>query len=194
MPGMTLRGDRLLRYVTGLLPALPRRGPGAAARRGAPALRLPGRGGRPGLARARLPEHGKVRTLYDESAEILAYLEEWTAPTKRHVPDVAGNFDPDPAGLPARAWARCRPSTPASCWRTSTAPATSAVRTASRPARPSSRGVVPVADVLANVDTRLSREEGRLDVLMLSGGEPTIHPRLARDPGRGARRGRSAAS
>jgi hypothetical protein len=38
--------------------------------------------------------------------------------------------------------------------------------------------VVPVADVLANVDTRLSREEGRLDVLMLSGGEPTLHPHL----------------
>ena len=32
--------------------------------------------------------------------------------------------------------------------------------------------------VLANVDMRLSRENGRLDVLMLSGGEPTIHPEL----------------
>jgi uncharacterized radical SAM superfamily Fe-S cluster-containing enzyme len=38
--------------------------------------------------------------------------------------------------------------------------------------------MVPVETVLANVDTRLSREEGRLDVLMLSGGEPTLHPRL----------------
>jgi uncharacterized radical SAM superfamily Fe-S cluster-containing enzyme len=38
--------------------------------------------------------------------------------------------------------------------------------------------VVPVEEVLANIDTRLSREEGRLDVLMLSGGEPTLHPRL----------------
>ncbi|MCB0946087.1 MAG: radical SAM protein, partial [Mycobacterium sp.] len=33
-------------------------------------------------------------------------------------------------------------------------------------------------DVLANVDQRLARENGRLDVLMLSGGEPTLHPRL----------------
>src|SRR3712207_6940656 len=40
-------------------------------------------------------------------------------------------------------------------------------------------GVVPLADILAGVDTRLSRENGRIDVLMLSGGEPTLYPRLA---------------
>ena len=48
--------------------------------------------------------HGLVRTLYDESPEILTYLEQWTAPTKVHTPDVAGNFAPVPAayadGLP----------------------------------------------------------------------------------------------
>ena len=44
---------------------------------------------------------------------------------------------------------------------------------------PDLRNVVPVADVLANVDQRLARENGRLDVLMLSGGEPTLHPELA---------------
>ena len=37
-------------------------------------------------------------------------------------------------------------------------------------------GVASVDEVLANVDQRLERENGRLDVLMLSGGEPTIHP------------------
>ncbi len=40
-------------------------------------------------------------------------------------------------------------------------------------------GVVPVEDILANVDQRLQRENGRLDVVMLSGGEPTLHPQLA---------------
>src|SRR6185436_1364708 len=34
----------------------------------------------------------------------------------------------------------------------------------------------PVDEVLANVDQRLARENGRIDVLMLSGGEPTLHP------------------
>ncbi len=41
-------------------------------------------------------------------------------------------------------------------------------------------GVVPVEDILANVDQRLQRENGRLDVVMLSGGEPTLHPGLER--------------
>lgn len=31
-------------------------------------------------------------------------------------------------------------------------------------------------EVLASVDAKLARERGRLDVLMLSGGEPTLHP------------------
>jgi uncharacterized radical SAM superfamily Fe-S cluster-containing enzyme len=34
--------------------------------------------------------------------------------------------------------------------------------------------------VLANLDQRLARENGRIDVLMLSGGEPTIHPDFER--------------
>jgi hypothetical protein len=38
--------------------------------------------------------------------------------------------------------------------------------------------MVPVERVLANVDQRLERENGQIDVLMISGGEPTIHPHL----------------
>ena len=33
--------------------------------------------------------------------------------------------------------------------------------------------------MLASIDTRLSRENGRIDVLMLCGGEPTLYPWLA---------------
>ena len=43
---------------------------------------------------------------------------------------------------------------------------------------PAIEGVVPLADILAGVDTKLSRENGRIDVLMLSGGEPTLYPHL----------------
>ena len=46
----------------------------------------------------------------------------------------------------------------------------------SSPARAS---VAPLEQVLASIDTRLSRENGRIDVLMLSGGEPTLYPWLA---------------
>lgn len=44
---------------------------------------------------------------------------------------------------------------------------------------PARAGVAPLAEVLANIDTRLTRENGRLDVVMLSGGEPTLYPWLA---------------
>ncbi len=177
MPGMTLRGDRLLRYVSAFCPHCHAEDP---ERPLAEVRRLSGylaeEGDRVWLVRG-CPEHGKVRTLYDESPEILAYLEQWTAPTKRHEPDVPGNFDPIPhaylRGLGEmqtqhtcilledveRSCNLCCPN----CFAASS---------------PESRGVVPVAEVLANVDTRLSREEGRLDVLMLSGGEPTLHPQL----------------
>jgi hypothetical protein len=39
--------------------------------------------------------------------------------------------------------------------------------------------VAPLAQVLGSIDARLSRENQRIDVLMLSGGEPTLYPWLA---------------
>ena len=43
---------------------------------------------------------------------------------------------------------------------------------------PALSSVAPLEQVLANVDTRLQREQGKLDVVMLSGGEPTLYPWL----------------
>ena len=124
------------------------------------------------------PDHGLVRTLYDESAEILSYLEQWTAPTKVHQPDLTGNFLPVPAayehGLPEMqsqhtcilledVLDHCNLKCP-TCF------------AESAPAR---AGVAPLEQVLASIDARLAKENGRLDVLMLSGGEPTLYPWLA---------------
>ena len=44
---------------------------------------------------------------------------------------------------------------------------------------PALASVAPLEQVLASIDARLSRENGRIDVLMLSGGEPTLYPQLA---------------
>jgi len=43
---------------------------------------------------------------------------------------------------------------------------------------PDLRHVVAVRDLLANVDQCLERENGSPDVLLLSGGEPILHPQL----------------
>jgi 7,8-dihydro-6-hydroxymethylpterin dimethyltransferase len=176
--GMGLRGDRIHRYVNAFCPECHVDDPDRPLAR---VRRLSGwlveRDERIWLERG-CPDHGLVTTLYDESPEILRYLEQWTAPTKRHIPDVGGNFDPVPSaylrGLPEM-------QTQHTCILLADITAECNLRcpTCFTDSSPDLTGVVPLADVLASVDTRLSRENGRIDVLMLSGGEPTLYPRLA---------------
>ncbi|WP_078324040.1 radical SAM protein [Mycobacteroides salmoniphilum] len=175
---MGLRGDRILRYVNAFCPQCHESNPERSL---AEVERLSGwlahRDDRVWLERA-CRTHGLVRTLYDEDAEILEYLEEWTAPTKTHVPDAPGNFDPIPMaylrGLPEM-------QTQHTCILLADITEACNLRcpTCFADSSPDLHGVVPVQRVLSNVDQRLARENGRLDVLMLSGGEPTVYPNLA---------------
>ena len=177
--GMPLRGDRILRYVNAFCPHCHDEEPDRPL---AEVPRLSGwlveRDDRVWLERG-CPSHGLVRTLYDENPEILTYLEEWTAPTKQHTPDMPGNFAPVPSGyldgLPEM-------QTQHTCILLEDVVETCNLRcpTCFADSSPDLSGIVPVDEVLANVDQRLARENGRLDVLMLSGGEPTLHPELER--------------
>ncbi|MFI7147298.1 radical SAM protein [Nonomuraea sp. NPDC050022] len=172
--GMGLRGDRILRYVNAFCPHCH----GQDLER---VERVSGyltvRDERVWLERG-CRKHGLIRTLYDEDPEILTYLEEWTAPTKLHMPDISGNFDPIPAaylrGLPEM-------QTQHTCILLEDIVEACNLRcpTCFADSSPDLTGIVPITDILANVDQRLSRENGKLDVLMLSGGEPTLHPELA---------------
>ena len=176
--GMPLRDYRVHRYVNAFCPLCHEECPDRPL---AEVRRLSGwlaiRDDRVWLERG-CPDHGLVRTLYDESPEILAYLEQWTAPTKVHEPDLAGNFKPVPSayedGLPEMQTQHtcilledildhCNLRCP-TCFAESS---------------PALAAVAPLEEVLASVDARLSRENGRIDVLMLSGGEPTLYPWLA---------------
>ena len=177
-PGMPLREDRIHRYVNAFCPLCHEERPDRPLEE---VPRLSGwlaiRDDKVWLERG-CATHGLVRTLYDESPEILTYLEQWTAPTKVHTPDLLGNFKPVPAayadGLPemqtqhtcillADLLDDCNLKCP-TCFAESS------------PARAS---VAPLEQVLASIDARLARENGRIDVLMLSGGEPTLYPHLA---------------
>lgn len=172
---MPLRSYRIHRYVTAFCPHCHEEDPTAPLESVA---RLSGylveEEGRIWLVRGCL-KHGRVVTLYDEHPDILRYLEEWTAPTKAHIPDRPGNFAPIPAaylqGLPEM-------QTQHSCILLEDVIQGCNLRcpTCFAESAPDQAGIVPVADVLASVDTRLSRENGRLDVVMISGGEPTLHP------------------
>ena len=191
--GRALRGDRIHRYVNAFCPDCHDEHP---ERELAQVPRLSGwlaeRDGRIWLERG-CREHGLVRTLYDESPEILTYLEQWTAPTKSHGPDRVGNFLPAPEsyafGLPAM-------QTQHTCILVEDITEHCNLRcpTCFADSAPALSGVASVSDVLANVDARLSRENGRLDVLMLSGGEPTLHPDLPRAARTARGQGRSCES
>jgi 7,8-dihydro-6-hydroxymethylpterin dimethyltransferase len=176
--GMGLRDYRVHRYVNAFCPHCHQEQPDRPLSQ---VRRLSGwlaeRDGRIWLERG-CPDHGLVRTLYDESAEILTYLEQWTAPTKAHTPDLAGNFKPVPSAyedglqemqtqhtciLLADITDHCNLKCP-TCFAESA---------------PALASVAPLEQVLASIDARLARENGRIDVLMLSGGEPTLYPRLA---------------
>ncbi|MEJ7742585.1 MAG: radical SAM protein [Nocardioidaceae bacterium] len=175
--GMQLRDYRIHRYVNAFCPHCHEEEPDRPLDQ---VERLSGwlaiRNGRVWLERG-CRTHGLVRTLYDESAEILQYLEQWTAPTKAHTPDVAGNFAPVPAayadGLPEM-------QTQHTCILLEDITDHCNLRcpTCFSDSAPALTAVAPLASVLASIDNRLARENGRIDVLMLSGGEPTLYPQL----------------
>jgi uncharacterized radical SAM superfamily Fe-S cluster-containing enzyme len=173
--GMPLRDYRIHRYVTAFCPACTHDDLSDVRRLSG---WLVERDGRIWLERG-CPDHGFVRTLYDEDPEILRYLEQWTAPTKWHVPDTPGNYDPVPEAY-LRGLGEMQ--TQHTCILLEDIIETCNLRcpTCFTDSSPELRGVVPLVDVLANIDQRLARENGRLDVVMLSGGEPTLHPDLPR--------------
>ncbi len=177
--GMPLRGDRIRRYVNAFCPRCHDEQP---LRPLAQVPRLSGwlaeRDGQVWLERG-CEAHGLVRTLYDEEPEILDWLETWTAPTKAHTPDNPGSFTPAPAGYLGGLGEM---QTQHTCILLEDIVESCNLRcpTCFTDSSPDLKGAVPVEDVLANLDQRIARENGRLDVLMLSGGEPTLHPELAR--------------
>jgi uncharacterized radical SAM superfamily Fe-S cluster-containing enzyme len=170
---MPVRTDRIRRYVVAFCPACHDGRPLAQVRRLSGYLSQ-SPDGRVWLVRG-CPDHGRIVTLYEENAEILDYLEQWTAPTKVCTPDTHGNFEPVPGGyldglgemqnqhtctLLLDLTDHCNLTCP-TCFASSS---------------PQRSWFAPVASVLAALDARLAREGGSLDVVMLSGGEPTLHP------------------
>jgi uncharacterized radical SAM superfamily Fe-S cluster-containing enzyme len=120
--------------------------------------------------------HGEVWSLYEENAPLWRYLQQWRVPTKIVNPDTTDLY-PIPTGYehglgPAHLQhsciylldltTQCNLACPA-CY-TSSSPAAS--------------HYLPLESAVHAVNTALEREGGRLDVVMLSGGEPTVHPQL----------------
>ena len=120
--------------------------------------------------------HGEVWSLYEEDADLWQYLQQWRVPTKRINPDTQTIF-PVPTGYeyglgPAHLQhscifllditTQCNLSCPA-CFTSSS---------------PSAAHFMPSREIEHAVDVALEREGGALDVVMISGGEPTVHPQI----------------
>ena len=120
--------------------------------------------------------HGEVWSLYEEDAALWRYLQQWRVPTKIVNPDTTAIY-PSPMGYehglgPTHlqhsciflldVTTQCNLACPA-CF-TSSSPALS--------------HYLPVDEAIAAVETAIEREAGRLDVVMISGGEPTVHPQF----------------
>ncbi len=126
--------------------------------------------------------HGETESLYEEDAEIWRARRGWSTPTLAVVPDRAGNHGGFPdgyrEGLPAshgqhtcilllNVTERCNYGCPA-CYASAQAPGSRAPA----PEHPT------VEELVRTVETVLAREGGKLGVLMLSGGEPTVRDDL----------------
>lgn len=127
-------------------------------------------------------EHGETESLYEEDLEIWRARQGFATPTLRINPDRAGNFAAFPAGyregLPAshgqhtcilllNVTQRCNFSCP-TCYAAASPPG-AAIPLVEHPS---------VQEIRHTVRTMLAREEGKLGVLMLSGGEPTVREDL----------------
>lgn len=170
----------LRRYVVAFCPRCHEEGRGGAAGDLGAVRRLSGflaeADGHVWLVRG-CPDHGRIVTLYDEDPRILDHLESWTARTRLPTPDTPGAFDAVPATYLAGLGGA---QTQHTCTLVEdiTETCNLACPTCFAGSSPGLTGVAPVEEVLANVDQRLAREAGHLDVVMLSGGEPTLHPDL----------------
>ncbi|MBS1728771.1 MAG: radical SAM protein [Armatimonadetes bacterium] len=123
-------------------------------------------------------EHGETESLYEEDANLWRSRAGWQTPTLSVVPDRADNFRGFPAGyrdgLPAghgqhscilllNLTEHCNYKCP-TCYATALEPGTPAL----------AEEKPTLSELLHTVDTVIEREGGKLSVVMLSGGEPTL--------------------
>jgi uncharacterized radical SAM superfamily Fe-S cluster-containing enzyme/prolipoprotein diacylglyceryltransferase len=169
-------GKRVRAEVTAFCPACHRDDPSLPLDR---VRRLPARlieNGQVHLVRT-CPDHGTIATLYQESPRLLDYLERWQAPTRGPTPDNPGADGPVPGCYARGLGPRQRQHT---CILLEEVTDRCNLRcpTCFAASDPALAGVADRDAVLASVDRRLERDGGSLDVVMLSGGEPTLHPDL----------------
>lgn len=120
--------------------------------------------------------HGEVVSLYEEDAALWRELQTWRAPTRWLEPD-GGNALPIPMGY-ADGLGVLQEQHTCILVLDLTEDCNLACPPCFAGSHPGRDRYAPVPALLASVDAAVAREGGGLDLVMLSGGEPTLHPRL----------------
>lgn len=122
-------------------------------------------------------EHGTLTSLYEEDHALWEYLQQWRTPTREIIPDTIGNARPIPMGymdglgdlqtqhscvLLIDVTENCNLECP-TCFAGSA---------------PGIGKFARLPHITRSLESAIAREGGRVDVLMLSGGEPTVHPEI----------------
>jgi uncharacterized radical SAM superfamily Fe-S cluster-containing enzyme len=121
--------------------------------------------------------HGEVMSLYEEDRDLWEELQHWRIPTRVITPDTPDNTRPIPMGymdglgdlqtqhsciLLIDVTENCNLHCP-TCFAGS---------------GPGINRHARLPHIVRSLDTAIEREGGRIDALMLSGGEPTVHPEI----------------
>ena len=122
--------------------------------------------------------HGEVISLYEEDYALWQDLQQWRVPTKEIVPDMVGNARPIPMGY-LEGLGELQTQHSCVLLLDITENCNLQCPTCFAESGPGVAKHAPIANILRSLDTMIAREGGRVDVLMLSGGEPTVHPQIA---------------
>jgi 7,8-dihydro-6-hydroxymethylpterin dimethyltransferase len=121
--------------------------------------------------------HGDVWSLYEKDHALWEYLQQWRVPTREIVTDRPNNARPIPMGyldglgdlqtqhsciLLIDVTENCNLQCP-TCYAAS---------------GPGIGRFARIDHIMRTLDAAIEREGGRVDLLMLSGGEPTVHPEI----------------
>lgn len=120
--------------------------------------------------------HGEVVSLYEEDAPIWRELQAWRAPARWLEPDTEDG-PPIPMGY-AEGLGPLQEQHTCILLVDLTEDCNLACPPCLALSHPGRDRYAPAASVLRSVDAAIAREGGQLDLVMLSGGEPTLHPQL----------------
>ncbi len=121
--------------------------------------------------------HGEVVSLYDEDHALWEYLQQWRVPTREIVPDTPDNVMPIPMGY-ANGLGRLQTQHSCILLLDVTEHCNLDCPTCFAAAGTSVGRYARLPHLLRTLDASIEREGGKVDVLMLSGGEPTVHPEI----------------